>query len=72
MKVFKVRNIDTGEFVRRNRFNSSSKTGRVYSNIGHIKTSFGEGDKSRWDLSRYEVVELELQEVKSTPLTDIL
>ncbi len=71
MTVYKIRDKSTGLFLNKNG-NPSRRGGRVYTGIGHIKTSYKDYHLNMRDDSRYEVVQLELQEVKIIPITEIL
>lgn len=56
MTVYKVRRLSDLRFVE------PPKTGRIYTNKGHIKTSFGKGLSKRTDI---EIVEFRLDELRT-------
>ena len=70
MTVYKIRDKNTGKFLNKNG-HQTTRAGRVYSSIGYIKTSF-KGVPSMRDDNRYEVVQMELVEIKTIPITEIL
>lgn len=71
MIVFKIREKSSGLFLNKNG-HSSKRGGRVYTSIGHIKTSYNGPYPSIKDDNRYEIVQLELQEMKTIPISTVL
>ena len=71
MTVYKIREKQNGLFLNKNG-RSSVRGGRVYTSLGHIKTSYKNYHLYMKDDSRYEIVQLELHETGVIPITKIL
>lgn len=71
MTVYKIRSKITGLFLNKNG-HSTKRGGRVYTSLGHIKTSYADFHLNMKDDARYEIVQFELQETKIIPITEVL
>jgi hypothetical protein len=74
MKIFKIRNLKTGLFSKGGHCPRWSKKGKVWTNIGHVKSHINNIARHVKDIEYWEVVEYELVEttISSMRVQDII